>query len=227
MSKNHLKRNAASKRWILLRKKNKYVLKPRPGRHILTESIPLAYFLKDQGFANTLRETKKLVQLNDVLIDKKKIKDVKCSISFMDVITVGENTYRCLFDEKGRITFLKINNNEADRKICKILNKNKTKGGKIQLNLNDGRNILVEKDDFKKNDSILIELPTQKILKHFSFKEGSTIVLTDGKYVGKTGKIQKVLNERIFFKEDDGQDSSTLKEYAFVTGNEKSEIQIK
>jgi small subunit ribosomal protein S4e len=227
MSKNHLKREMVNKKWILLRKENKYVLRPNPGKHLLNESIPLAYFLKNSGFVKTLREAKKLLLMNDVFVDKKKVKDVKFSLGFMDIVSVGDKFFRCLFDDKGRVCFIDVDQKDSDKKICKILEKKKIKKGKIQLNLSDGRNILVEDDSFKTGDSLVLELPSQKIIKVLPFKEGVSIVIKGGKYVGKLGKVSRISNELIFFKDEEDGDFSTLKSYAFVVGGDVPEIKIK
>ena len=227
MVKNHLKRNTATKKWVLLRKDNKFVLRSTPGKHALSESMPLGYFLKREGLANTTREAKKLLLLNNVFIDKKKIKEVKCPVGFMDVVSVGDKSYRCLFDDKGRINFIEIDSKESDKKVCKILGKNKIKGGKIQVNLSDGRNVLVEKDDFKVGDSLVIELPSQKIIKRLPFKENASIVLIGGKYASKNGFVQKILDHHIFFKDENNNEFSTLKDYAFIVGEKTPEIKIK
>ena len=165
--------------------------------------------------------------LNNVFIDKKKIKEVKCPVGFMDVVSVGDKSYRCLFDDKGRINFIEIDAKESDKKVCKILGKNKIKGGKIQVNLSDGRNVLVEKDDFKVGDSLVIELPSQKIIKRLPFKENASIVLIGGKYAGKNGFVQKILDHHIFFKDENNNEFSTLKDYAFIVGEKTPEIKIK
>ncbi len=224
MGRNHLKRNVANKRWVLLRKEYKFVLRPNAGKHSIRDSVPLGYFLKYLGFANTTREAKKLLLLTDVLIDGRKVKDVKCPVGFMDSIVVGQKAFRCLFGNKGRIIFIEVD--DSDKKICKVLNKVKVKGGKTQLNLSDGRNILSE-DDVKVGDSLLLELPSQKIVKRLQFKEGASIVLIGGKYGGVVGKLTKILDDHIFFKDEEGAEFSTLKDYAFVVGGENPELKIK
>ena len=227
MTKNHLKRNVANKKWILLRKEDKYVIRPSAGKHKIKDCVPLGYLLKNLGFAQTTKEAKKLLLLNNVLIDKKKVMEVKYPIGFMDVISVNDKNLRCTFDNKGRICFIEIAANEANKKICKILEKCKIKQGKTQLNLSDGRNVLVEKDEFKVGDSIVMELPSQKIIKNLSFKTGALILLTGGKHTGSTGFIEKILPLHILFKDEKGNKFPTLKKYGFVIGTDKPEFKIK
>jgi len=227
MTKNHLKRNAANKRWDLLRKADKFVLKAIPGKHSLDESVPLGYFLKKQGFADTAREAKKLLLMNVVCIDKRKEKEIKSPVGFMDLISINNESFRCLFDKKGRFEFIKVDPKEADKKICKILGKTKRSNDKIQLNLVDGRNILLDKEEFKVGDSLVLELPSQKIIKHLPLKEGMSILLIGGKYVGRNGVIKKILDNHIYFKDASENEFSTLKDYAFVVGEKNPELKIK
>ncbi len=227
MTKNHLKRNIASKRWELLRKKDKFVSRPLPGKHVFNDCMPMGAFLKQVGFANTTKEGKKLLLLNKVLVDKIAVKKVKQAVGFMDIVSVNDKNFRCIFGEKGRFNFIEIDSAEAGKKICRILNKTKIKKGKTQLSLSDSRNILVDKDDFKCNDSIVIELPSQKIIKHLPYKEGAVIILMSGKQAGNIGRIEKILDNHIWYKDDKGSKFSTLKNYAFVIGIEKPEIKIR
>ncbi len=227
MTKNHLKRNVANKSWILLRKENKYVIKPSAGKHKIKDCVPLGYLLKNLGFVQTTKEAKKLLLLNNVLVDKKKVMEIKYPIGFMDVISVNDKNLRCAFDNKGRICFIDIDEADSNKKICKILEKSKVKQGKTQLNLSDGRNILVDKDEFKVGDSIVLELPSQKIIKNLSFNTGALILLTGGKHIGSTGFIEKILPKHILFKDEKGNKFPTLKKYGFVIGTNKPEFKIK
>ena len=60
-----------------------------------------------------------------------------------------------------------VNEKESSLKLCKIKGKNLMKG-KINLNLHDGRNIITDNKEIKVGDSVLIELPAQKINQHLN-----------------------------------------------------------
>lgn len=227
MTKHHLKRNMINKRWLILKKESKYVLKPNAGKHAIKDCLPVGWFLKNKGFVKTAHEAKKLVLMNDVLIDKRKVNDIKCNVGFLDVVSVNDKNYRCVYDNKGKIVFFDIDAKESSLKICKILNKTKLKKGGIQLNLSDGRNIIVDDDKYKCKDSVVVELPSQKIVKHLPFKEGACIFLTDGNHVGSVGNIVKFDSLHVFFNNADNTEESTLKEYAFVIGDKDPEIKLK
>ncbi len=226
MSKNHLKRHFANKRWNLLRKIEKFVTRSLPGKHALQHCVPLGWFLKNAGLVSTTKEAKKMLQFNNVQIDKKQVKEVKCPVGFMDVVSVNDKSYRCTFDQKGKVSFIDIDAKEAGLKICKIINKTKNKKGKTQLNFIDGRNLMIEKEDYKAGDSLVLELPSQKIVKHLPFKEGAIVLLTSGKNAGKIGKMEKILDHHIWYKDAEGNQLSTSKKYGFVVGLEKPEIKV-
>ena len=98
--------------------------------------------------------------------------------------------------------------------------------GKVQLNFYDGKNKLAEKNDYKVGDSILLSLPDQKISKHLKLQKKATIFLTSGKHVGETGKIEDIAENKIIYKDHNGELVETLKEYAFVIGEDKSLIAL-
>ena len=92
---------------------------------------------------------------------------------------------------------VKISKEDAKYKFVRIVNKTTNKNGNIQLNLEDGRNILIPKDkvndyNFTTLDTLKIELPTQNIVKSYSVKEGNYAIITGGKNVGTIGKIKNI-----------------------------------
>ena len=69
--------------------------------------------------------------------------------------------------------------------------------GQTQLNLHDGRNILI-KDPNKYNtgDTLKLSLPDQKVLDHISFEEGATAYLIGGSHVGELSHIKQHVVKR-------------------------------
>jgi small subunit ribosomal protein S4e len=222
----HLKSYAAPKSWTLLRKIHKWILRPMHGKHPLEQSLPAGLLLKQLGTAQTTREAKKIVNSKAVIVDGKAITNVHQSVGFMDSIQIKPNiALRCTLDEKGRLKFNSIPASELDKKICRITGKRTVKGGKIQLNLSDGRNILSDKKEYKVGDSVLIELPSQKIAGHFELAKGNTAFLTSGKHTGTTGTIEDIQGERIWCTA--GKEKiETLKQFAFVIGKDKPALKL-
>ena len=79
----------------------------------------------------------------------------------MDVLTLGEENYRCIIDRKGRLRYL-LFQERVETKVCRI-KKNNHKGGMTQLNLHDGRNILLTmRQNLHRDSSNLTTIPRDK-----------------------------------------------------------------
>ena len=101
----------------------------------------------------------------------------------------------------------------------------KSVGKKIQLNLSDGRNILVDKDAYKTKDSLIVELPEQKIADHLPFTKGAMILLTGGRHMGTVGNVESIEGNTLVFKTG-SEVYETTKDHAFVVGKEKPAVSI-
>ncbi|VVB80915.1 30S ribosomal protein S4e [uncultured archaeon] len=222
----HLKSYAAPKSWTILRKVNKWILRPQPGAHELERSLPIGLLLKQLGCAQIKKESKKIINDKAVMIDGKIIKDIHFGIGFMDTVSIKPNTnLRCTLDQKGRLKFINIPESETNKKICRINNKTTNRKGKSQLNLSDGRNLLVEKKEYATGDSILIELPSQKIIEHFPLAKGNTAFITSGRHIGTIGTIQEIKENKVWCSKDK-EKVETLSKFAFVVGKNTPAIKL-
>src|SRR3989344_1795853 len=217
MTKRHLKARVAPKSWPnVLRKNTKYVSKPKPGTHKLEFSLTLGSIIKDLGLAKTTREIKKILNDKEILVDGRRVKERNFSIGFMDVVSIKDiGNYRLTINESGflKLIELKVSTNI---KLTKIINKTMYRGSRLQLNLIDSRNVLVKENKYNVGDSLVIELPSQKITEHLPLKEGSFILLIGGKHIGDKGVIEKISGKNIVYKNKDNNSFETLKDYAFV-----------
>ncbi len=224
MAKRHLFSLNAPANWPIERKKYIWVARPNPGPHSLSRSVPLSILLKNLlKYARSLREVKTILNSDGVLIDNKTRKDYKFPVGVMDnirIVKTNEN-FRLIINENNKYELHKLNEKEINLKLCKIINKTILKKGKIQLNLFDGRNIIVDKDDYNVGDTIILDLEKNKINHHLKLEKGSTVYIMDGKYIGYIGKIEEIIvkkgmqpNKVLFTK--DKEKFETLKDYAFV-----------
>lgn len=228
MVKKHLKRLAAPKTWHIKRKGPKFIVKPSPGPHSLDTGLPLAILLKEVlNYANTIREVKKILNINEIKIDGEIRKDFRFPVGIFDTIefTNAKEYFRVILNEKSKISLVKIKKEEALLKPCKIIGKTIVKG-KLQLNLFDSKNILVNKNSYKVGDSVLLSLPEQKITKHLKLDKKSTIFLIGGKHIGEIGIVEDILENRLIYKDQKGNLIETLKKYAFVVGDDKPLITL-
>jgi small subunit ribosomal protein S4e len=225
--KKHIKRPAIPKSWPIKRRGIVFVARPRPGPHSFKLGLPLKLVLRDiLGKGKTAKEVRKILHDKEILVDGVRRKDSNFPVGIMDVIETkkGEEAYRVLLN-KGKINLIKIDKKEYNIKPCKIKGKSKV-NGKTQLNLYDGKNIIVEKDEYKTGDTIVISLPKHEIKEHIKFEKGCLIYLIGGKHSGDIGKIEDIISNKITYKRDSGEIIETLKKYVFVMGKDKTSISL-
>ncbi len=226
MSKKHLKRLNTPKTWDIEKKGIKYVKRPYPGSHGFNYGLSLSVFLKDiLKLAKTNREVRRILNNHEVLIDGKRRKEVKFVVGFMDTISIPhlKGYFRIVFNKKGKIDYIKIDEKESKLKICKIKGKRMYKG--LQVNLSDGRNILTEKNDCNVGDSVLIEIPEQKIKEVIKLDKGALVFLIGGKHSGSTAIVEEIKGNIMKCKSKDVV-FETSKRYSFVIGKEKPLIKV-
>lgn len=228
MVKNHLSRLVAPKGWPIKRKGIKFITRPNAGQHNLKECITIIVVLKEiLKYAKETREVKKIVREGKVMVNGIVRKDYKFSLGSMDNISFPDlkENYLILRVKKGKFRLIK--EKEAETQICKIKNKRIIKKGVIQLNFSNGNNMLVENNEYKTGDSVVVNLKDKKIIKHLILEKGAKIYIDGGKRLGMVGELisfkkMKEGKENIIFKVN-GEKYETAKEYSFVIGDLKIE----
>ena len=227
----HMKRLAAPRSWAITRKTNVFVTKQNAGAHSLEESLPAVVVLRDMiGACDTAKEAKRIVGNRELFVDGKAVKNPKAPVGFMDVISIPKMnlTYRMLLTDKGKLTLVPIEADEAKWELCKIENKTVVTGGKIQLNLSGGRNILLDKNDYKCNDSLKVTFEGQEVLDHYALAAGSVVLIEKGSHAGNVKTVKDVAVVRgpapniVLFT--DG--TETVVDNCFVIGTEKPAITL-
>ncbi len=222
----HMKRLAAPRSWTIARKTNVYTTKPRAGAHSVARSLPLSTVLRDfLRVAATGREARNAIGRGEIQVDGRIIKDPKFAVGFMDVIHIPvlKRAWRVTLDHKARLRIVEVEAKEATWKLAQIADKTTVKGGATQLNLHDGRNLLVKKDDYKTGDVLRLELPTQKITGHFPLNEGAQVFITGGQHaaeVAPVGTIEVTRSHKpnLVHLKDGDRTFTTIKTYAFPIG---------
>ena len=163
------------------------------------------------------------------LVDWNLCYDNKRPVGLFDVVSLPKEKkfFRVLINKKNKLITLPIDEKEASVKPSKIISKTIIKKGKVQLNTSDGRSILV--DDVKKygiGDSILLNLPDQKIIEHLPLQANATIFLTGGSNVGVVGTVDTVDGNIVTIKSGDSV-FKTKKSYALVVGKDKPIIALR
>jgi small subunit ribosomal protein S4e len=222
-----LKRLLAPKFWLLHKKERKWSISPIPGPHKKFECIPLLVIVRDVlKLAETGSEAEKILKMGDVLVDGKAVKNRRFPAGLMDVIGIPKikKHFRITPIQDG-LHLLEIDEKEAKIKICRINNKTTVRKGRMQLNMHDGKNILVDKNAYATGDSVVIEVPSKKILEHIKFENGSIGLIIKGKNAGKLVKIKNIGKDRVEC-EMEGKDTEVAKSYILVVGKDKPVIKL-
>lgn len=228
---NHLKRLTIPKSWKIVKKEHTWAVKPSPGKHPISQAVPLGMVIRDMlHYADTMKEARRIIGARKVYVDGKPETDYKAPIGLMDVISIpdmGEH-YRMLFDARGRLTLTPIDAERAKWKLARIDGKTTIRGGRMQINLHDGRNILVDKDVYRTGDVLKIDVPGQKILKHLKMEENNRALVIGGRHRGSLAVISEYEVVKgpqpniVRFKEG----FETVRDNVFVVGTDAPEIKL-
>lgn len=225
----HMKRLAMPKTWPIPKKVHLWATKQSAGAHSVDSSMPAAMILRDiLKVCDTAKEAKKIIAARDLIVNGKAIKDAKAPVGLMDVVSLPKSgaNYRVLLTSKGKLTLVPINADEARWILCRIENKTKVAGGKTQLNLSGGRNILVDENKYSTGDSVKLCLENNKIVADYPLAENAVVLVISGRHIGAIETVDKytVVNRptenTITFKDN----TETVKKNVFVIGSGKSEL---
>ncbi len=226
----HMKRLTVPRIWSIPRKTDFWAVRPRPGPHAIKRSIPLLVLIRDYlDMADNAREARHIIGGREITVDGKVVTDPKRPVGLMDVVGIPatDENFRILIDARGKIRAVRIDKARAEWKLIRVQDKTQVKGGKFQINFHDGRNILVDKNQYKTGDVLKIALPTQKVMEHYPFENGNTAMVIGGKHAGAIDKIESIEVVRstkpniVHFKE-----FMTVKDYIFMVGKSAPEITV-
>jgi small subunit ribosomal protein S4e len=237
--KKHLKRLPAPRYWPIKRKEAKFTTRPIPGPHPKDHSLTLAIVLREMlGYADNMREVKAILNTGQVRVDGRIRKDPRYPIGMMDVLEIqgSEEKFRLLPKIKGGLRLVPIADKEASFKLCRVEKKMMVSGGRLQMTLHDGRNLILSTGgkpaDFNTLDTIQISVPDQKHMKTIPMEKGSYAVVSQGKNVGIEGKILEIEKRfgthasTVTIEDAEGNRFQTALEYVFVLGKKTSEVSM-
>jgi small subunit ribosomal protein S4e len=193
--------------------------------------VPLGLILRDMlHVCDTAREARHILNTRKVLVDGRVVTDPAFPVGLMDVLSLGEAKahYRMMVSGRGRMTLVGVEGADATWKLCRIEDKTTVRGGKTQLNLHDGRNLLLAKDQYKPGTTLKIQVPSQKILGHYDLAPGAVSFISGGQHVGEIARVDAVRLTRnpranvVTFREG----FSTDVDKVFVIGKDAPEVRI-
>ena len=223
MSSSHMKRLTMPRSWPLPRKSSVWIQKPNPCGHPLDLCMPMGVILRDVlGVAQNRREAKKILHSKLVKVDGAIETDIGRGVGLMDVLTVGDASYKCILDTNGKLRYRTIPAKEALTKICRVMGKTTIKGAKTQVHLHDGRNLLFnENPEYKTGDSLVISLPDQEVKSYHKFEEGSIAYLTGGNHIGELATVRgQDIKRSSKANEVQFDDFGTISDYVFIISDE-------
>ncbi len=192
----HLKRLNASKMWNLEEiKSKKWITKKNPGPHSKKLSIPANILLKEIiGCSQKTRESKWIIANKKMLVNKKIINTIKFPIGLFDTIELANmnKIYRLTIGENRKFIVKEIKETENGIRPCRVISKKTQKKGIMQINLDNGMNLLSDKKEVKIGDTLVIDIKENKIKNHLKFEKGALVMIIDGKYIGKVGTLKEI-----------------------------------
>ncbi len=233
----HLKRKPAPKLWPIHRKVAVWTVKPKPGPHSLSRSLPLGLIVRDiLKFAKTAKEAKNIISQEKIKVDGKVRRDERFLVGLMDVISIvdAKKSYRLLPSGKGLLLH-PINSDEAAFKLYRVEDKTVVKGERVQLDLHDGTSFLIpEEDVYQTLDVLKLSVPDRELIGHMKLTVGATAIVIGGKNIGKYGKvstIEKRPNQKrrdllVTIEDNNGDQFQTILDFVFILGDKKPSISL-
>ncbi len=231
----HQKRLTAPNAWCIAKKTNKFITKTAPGPHTMA-AMPVSVWLRDHmGIARNMKEIKKILSSRSVIVNGKPARDPKLGIGVFDIISIPamQKHYRILLDKKGKFVSIEITEDAAKTRLCKIRNKTEVKGGKVQLNLRYGANLIAD-HSYRPRDSVVLSLEESNrfaIVDHFPFATGNVAMVIGGRHSGKVGRIVEITdtagsipNKVILDELETGSRFDTIDSYVFMVGKEEPAV---
>jgi small subunit ribosomal protein S4e len=226
--KKHLKRVTAPHSWLMNKMGGNFAVRPAQGPHKLRESIPLQVVLRDKlNLALNGREAQLILHQKEgmIKVDKKIRRNHKYPVGFMDVIEIPKmkTNYRVLYDSKARFTFVRINDNEAKFKLCKVEKKALGPNKITYLVTHDGRTIRFADKEIKIGDTVKFNLEKNEVEDFISMSVGNLAFCSNGNNRGRVGVIDHINKfdnnfDLITIKDGNGHSFTTRTSYITAIG---------
>jgi len=207
--KKHLKRLNAPRHWMLDKLGGTWAPRPSTGPHKLRECLPLSLVIRNRlRYALTRREIVMIIMRRQVLVDGKIRTDINYPAGFQDVITIPktDEQFRLLYDTKGRFVLHRITKEEAAYKLCRVVSVSRGNRASIGHNpfhtgqaavipflvTHDGRTLRFADPAVHVNDTIKLDIATNKQTDHLKFDVNQLAMITKGANIGRVGTIVSI-----------------------------------
>merc|ERR1711998_725054 len=190
--KRHLKRLNAPKHWMLDKLGGIWAPRPSTGPHKLRECLPLIILLRNRlKYALNTKEVKYILMQRLIKVDGKARTDKTYPAGFMDVIGIEKTNehFRLLYDVRGRFAIHRVGAEEAKYKLCRV--KALEMGAKKvpYIVTHDGRTIRYPDPLVAVNDTVKVDIESNKSDDFIKFETGNLAMINGGKNTGRVGII--------------------------------------
>ncbi len=185
----HIKKTKMPKSWPVPRKgkEGRFIAVPSHGG---SKGISVLFLLRDVlKIVKTRKEARHMTINGMVKVNNKIRKDENFPVQVRGVLSLDKAklNYQLEIVNK-KFNLIKISAKDAKTKIVKIIGKKIIKNGKVQMNLDDGQNI-ISNEKFSVGDSIILDTIENKIAKVLHLQKGAKIEVIAGKHAGKKGEL--------------------------------------
>jgi small subunit ribosomal protein S4e len=191
--KKHMKRLNAPKHWMLAKMGGIWAPKPTSGPHKSRECLPLSIILRTRlKYALTRKESMMIAMQRLVKVDGKVRTEINFPAGFMDVVHIekSNDTFRLMYDTKGRFLLHSIGAAEASYKLARVVNSGTTSKSIPYIVTHDGRTIRYPDPLIKVHDTVKIDLATGKVIDFVKHEVGNLVFVTRGRNAGRIGVMQ-------------------------------------
>lgn len=213
----HTKRLTAPNTWPIARKNDVFVVSPLSTGTKNKYALPIGFILKEVVKAcKTNKEVKYLLTNKLVSLNNSILHDIKQVVGLIQHFKVRDTNFRLIMESSGKLNVVKLDDENTPITLTKVLNKTKVKGNKIQINLFDGSNILVDDAKAKnvKTGSSLV-IKDKDNFDVLNLEKGASVLLYDGRHRGLKGTLTSIDNDFVTI-ESDGDAIKTLTKYCYV-----------
>lgn len=238
--KHHLKRLNTPRSLLLSKLGGVFTSRPTASPYKLRECIPLNIILRNKlKYALTQKEITAIVIRKYIKIDGKVRTDKNYAVGFGDVVGIQKaaKAFRIMFNTKGHFVLHKLNEQEAGFKLARVIRygkSNKANYGHNPLTTgqeksipyiqtHDGRTIRFVDPQIRANDTVKIDLKTNKVVGFIKCEVGNRVTIVRGNNAGRVGVITSFDRhpgsfDIIHVEDKSGAKFSTRSQNAFVVG---------
>jgi ribosomal protein S4E len=174
------------------KKEYKYTAKAMPGRHSLERGIPLISFGRKIGISDSSKYIKRVINTGGIAVNGKTIKQPYYTVGLNDVVDMKDagKSYIIGINDRAQIDIKE--GKEKPARVCKVVQKYKTKGNSLMIRLHDGEVFKAKDKGIGVNDSIMIKGTDPSEGKRLKLDVGCKCLIIDGVHVGDLGIVEGI-----------------------------------